>query len=173
MHIPLLLALKLGDPGTTSISGSVGAQHHKQTEPTGQTTQTAIGTLALLDHFVAPNVSVGVGVGASMGGDTPTRRLAAMGSLRAGYFIPLGERAAFWPMARVGLGRQWIEGTAVGSSVEAGVDVQLTYAISDHLYLRAIPGGVAAHFFKSDGASARALSAGFNTIMFFGIGGWF
>lgn len=174
MHIPLVLALKLSDPGTTSISGSLGAQHHSAT---GAPKQTAIGASALLDHFVASNVSLGVGIGGSMMqpgmSDPALRSYAIVGSLRAGYFFPLGERTAFWPVARVGVGNQWNTGPSSAQTIEAGIDVQLTYAISDHLYLRANPGGVAAHFRKHDGGNARSFSAGFNGIMFFGIGGWF
>jgi hypothetical protein len=171
MHIPLVLALKLGDPGTTSISGSIGAQHHKVSD----TQQTAFGASVLLDHFVASNVSLGIGVsGSSLRArpDPDVRSSAVMGSLRAGYFIPLGDRAAFWPVARVGFGKQWQSDTSA-TALEAAIDVQLTYAISDHLYLRATPGGVAAHFRTADGGNARSVSAGFNGIMFFGIGGWF
>jgi hypothetical protein len=182
---PAASAEKLGDVGTISISGAVTAQNSKHSSTAGDAEATMIGGAAMIDRFFLPNVSVGVGVGGSYwfngqqpGSNDPSVRAKGInGSLRLGYFIPLGERAAFWPVARVGVSGDWTtpsgRSTHHGRTIDTGLDVQLTYAISDHLYLRATPGGLQARFYRHDGGNSRQVSAGFNNMMFFGVGGWF
>ncbi len=181
----------LGDPGTISISGHVGVQDMRSTAPSESTFNRRLGANLFVDRFIAPNVSVGVGVGGSLFAasmkvnnlEGTSRGSGLNGSLRLGYFVPLGARAGFWPVARVGVSGDWSRAydtndkklwpTQHGQTIEAALDVQLTYSISDHVYLRANTGGLNAMFRKTEGGSARQLSGGFNGIFFFGVGGWF
>ena len=192
LSAPLAAAEKLGDMGTVAVSGNMGAAASTFDQPPmTPTKQWAAGGLVTMDRFITPQLSVGVGVSGSYGraryageqGEQTMSRRSLLCSLRFGYLIPLSERAAFWPVAHVGVVGEWSHTRGPNGhlpsamdhvqGIHAGIDVQLTYAISDHLYLRANPGGVRATIAKFEEGGARSVMFGFNGACLFGLGGWF
>lgn len=189
---PLAAAEKLGDMGTVAISGNLGAAASTfDRPPITPMKQWAFGGSMTMDRFVTPQLSVGLGLSGSYGharfederGHQTMSARSMLGSLRFGYLIPLSERAAFWPVAHVGVLGEWRHTRGPNGhlpspmdhvhGIRAGVDVQLTYAISDHLYLRATPGGVRATIARFEEGSARSVMFSFNGACLFGLGGWF
>lgn len=182
---------RLGSMGTTSVAGQAGvALMNNDVPPNEPSKGRSLLAFAMIDRFVAPNVSVGISGGASSmlyeaqsnGTLQTTSSTSVQGALSFGYFVPLGDRAGFWPAARVGVAGLWsryesqygvYEAPKRAQIVSGGIDLQFTYAVSDHLYLRAVPGGVRAEFAKFEEGHARAFSAGFNPTCMFGLGGWF
>lgn len=184
-------AAKLGDSGTTAIGGQLGVGMQSIDVPPAEPARVmGVHGVVAGDRFIADRVSLGLmASGSSLtatfsdgGVQRKSRFNSAYGAVSVGYFIPIGDRAGLWPVARVGAGASFSrhgDGSAGGFTsrdaygVVMAADLQLTYAISDHLYLRAVPGGVRAEIMKFDQGSARTVSAGFNGVCFFGLGGWF
>jgi hypothetical protein len=190
MRIKLLLSLavliitanasatELGDPGTVTIGGHVGASYLKH--DASPQADSAILFNPTIDAFVAKNISLGLSAGVARmssnvrdsSGDRYVHSTAWDVSPRVGVFVPISDRAALWPYASVGYARQHFESFS-GSALRGTVGLQLTYAVSDHLYLRFSPGGLTVQRSFVDGSNATAVQAGVNGMIGVGVGGWF
>jgi len=186
---------KLGDPGTVAIGGQAGGGVSRDDAMgTMRTQQWGISGALIGDVFIAKNLSLGaVGAGThfftrgvSSTGSTKTNGNAAMVAARLGYYLPISERVGFWPVLQVGHEHQWSsiaysdgfdDTTGPAVSWTGGLSAQILVHLSEHLYLRAVPGGLVARSTKvprgTEHVHASSFSMGWNGMMMFGLGGWF
>lgn len=141
----------LGEPGTVGLGALVGASHWSASYDDRERFQTTAAHLTpSIDVFVARGLSLGVSAPLTLShiehhnGDAVGRwdYLTYGGFARVGYAFPLGDRAAFWPIARVGLTRTPVPEADDPTSLIVALDPQLVVNLTKRIYLMGGIGGL-------------------------------
>ena len=173
--------IEFGTPGTVVISGAFRASYSKSTSDATQTMNESIGTNVNGDVFVAPGLSLGLsglwsyGKASYAPAGQPAsgyRGLVGGGALRVGYYVPLGARVGFWPVASAGLIHVSAHGDSVqgseGSAKQLTLLAQFLFHVDRGWFLSVTP-ALVAYSTSSDGIGQ--LGAGPSVAL--GFGGYF
>lgn len=145
------------EPGTIAVGGSVsiGASRFEG-NATGTSNGGGGGGLVSVDVFVGSGLTVGLVAEASYhkwkserfdGTSSESRNMFVVPGLQVGYYVPLGDHAAFWPVVRAsyGFGRDYTKdsnGSEQGPSatvVSLSAEPQVMWLPTDRFFLRFTP----------------------------------
>lgn len=173
----------IGAAGSVALAIQGGGSH------TSSRYDDDAGTRATTAHL-APSIDVFVVRGLSLGVSTPATFLHLEhydrgglgrwdylmygGFARVGYAFPLGERAAIWPVARVGFTTMPVPEQADPTSLIVALDPQLVVNITPRVFLLAGLGGLQYTVTRNEVGIlpvTRAMPA-IRTEVSAGIGGW-
>lgn len=109
-------------PGTIAIAGSLaltGGSISGENRPTSRSG--GLTALPTIDVFVGGGLTLGAAAGvshwrASTPGYPATSWTQLQPGLQVGYFTPIGEHAAFWPVMRASYGVTWAPRASDGAS---------------------------------------------------------
>lgn len=93
---------------TIAIGGNLSASHmdlRVDGAPTMRATQ--IGGTPTLDVLTAGGLTLGISAQFARSSYENMRATYVQPAAQVGYFVPIGEYAAFWPIARAGYGFSW------------------------------------------------------------------
>ncbi len=170
----------IGEAGTVGVGVQLGASHSSWSydDRSGSQTTTAASLTPSIDVFVARGLSLGVSAPFTVWhlerrdpyGVGKWDYLTHGGFARVGYAIPLGDRAAFWPIARVGLTRTPMPEQDDPTSVIVALDPQLVVNLTKGVYLMGGIGGLQYSVTRNYAGGAEL--PGIRAEMSAGIGGW-
>lgn len=182
---------RLGSPGTVALGGYAGFHRGSATSDGQQFGGFGVTVAPLLDVFVLDRVSLGVSFPVAYSesesrseGVTATTRATSIGpSARLGYYIPLGERVALWPVLSAAMGHVSAKSTATHDGVREesafsarsqslGIEAQILVHVGDGCFLRAVPAGGLASWTSSTGGGMLGGPFGVGGSLLFGFGGW-
>lgn len=112
-------------PGTIAIAGSLSLNGSSlKGEPAPASRFWSVTALPTVDVFVGGGLTLGAAAtishsrGSSPGSDSGASATYLQPGLQVGYFAPIGEHAAFWPVLRGGYGFSWSHLENEGRSFE-------------------------------------------------------
>jgi hypothetical protein len=155
----------LGHAGTTAIGAYAGVSHASHTSTINGSTEpytyenTGARLSGVVDHFVLDHVSIGLGAGFGYFGGKfgppekgiETNSIEGTFSGRIGAYLPLGDRVALWPIARVNYtfgsvsnepqsgGGLVMINSSTRSELSLALDAQLIFHVSARYFIRLTP----------------------------------
>lgn len=176
------------DVGTVAVSGSFGASANAfEGNASGSSKGASVTVLPSVDVIVGRGWSLGVSAPivwqqssnqATNGRTTEFSTTAVQPGLQVGYYIPIGEWAAIWPVARASYGVGWLhqdDGTTTSDPksriLEASLTPQVLILPTKSFFLRFSPGALSYRHTKWEGqAQGGAWLLGVSPSFSMGIG---
>jgi len=174
--------------GSVALGGYASLSRDSVTRDSMKSSVFGVTVAPLLDVFVADRVSMGGGVALlsfratneDSGSRTDANVLVVRPTFRLGWYVPLGERVGFWPIAHVGYGyahsrststngSESTSATSEGRNTSIGLDAQIVFHVGDGWFVRAVP---AAAYVSSGSAGGVGAPIGLLGGFLLGFGGF-